>query len=116
MTCTCLCFLLCAVVGGMIATSAAGRLTTDRSKYADINIKALIVSAPCYGLDPKLATPELKFAAKVLSEVVPKLILKGLPPDTISRNKEAVQMYVKDPLVNHEGARARVGKEMISEM
>lgn len=104
-------------MGGLITLSAALRST--RPEYRSLRSSAFrgcILSSPCLAVDPKLATAPLKVAAMVLSEVLPKLVLEGIPPEALSRNKLAVEEYKADPLNWHGGARARVGAEMLAEM
>jgi len=106
-------------MGGLIALSAAQETTTPayRTRYPGaIPLSGVILSAPCLAVDPALATPPLKLAARVLSAIVPKLVLAGLPPTLLSRNPEAVVAYDRDRLIFKGGARARVGAEMLSEM
>jgi acylglycerol lipase len=104
-------------MGGLIALSAAVRsLQPSYSALRSSAFRGCILSSPCLAIDPKLATPPLKMAATVLSEVLPKLVLEGIPPETLSRNKQAVEAYTKDPFNWHGGARARVGQQMLAEM
>ena len=95
-------------VGGLIASMAAIEL--GRVSFP---LKGLVLSSALFMMDPKLATPPLKLAARVLSAVVPKLVLAGLPSRLISRNAAAVAAYDADPLVFRGGARARVGAELL---
>jgi alpha-beta hydrolase superfamily lysophospholipase len=105
-------------VGGLIALSAAVQALTPsyRAVHSSFAFRGVVLSSPCFAVDPKLATPPLKFAAKVLSAIVPKLVLKGIPASYLSRNVDAVAAYENDPLIWHGGARARVGAELLREM
>ena len=75
--------------------------------------RGAIFSAPATVVDPELATPALRFAAKVLSFLAPKKPLDPLPPVYISRNKEAVEKYIADELNFTGGIRARLANEML---
>lgn len=86
------------------------------AEFASCPLSGVVLSAPCLAIDPKLATPPLKLAAKVLSSIVPKMALDSLPPSFLSRNEEAIKTYLADPLVYSGGARTRVGAEMLREM
>ena len=103
-------------MGGEVALLAALEITNPANveRLRSIQIQGLILSAPCLAIDPKLATPTLKGAAKILSGILPKLVLKGLPPDYLSRNKRTVFEYQRDPLNWLVGARTRVGAEMLA--
>jgi acylglycerol lipase len=105
-------------LGGLISLSAAceGETEAFRSKFPSWQLSGIVLSSPCLAIDPNLATPALRAASKMLSYVLPKLVLKGLPPTVLSRNAAAVEAYTKDPLVFSAGVRARVGAEMIAQM
>lgn len=105
-------------MGGLIALSAACDMVnpTRSAEFAACPLSGVVLSAPCLAIDPKLATPPLKLAAKVLSSILPKMALDSLPPSFLSRNDDAVKAYLADPLVYSGGARTRVAAEMLREM
>lgn len=105
-------------VGGIVGMTAALQMLTSEfvGRNPNFLFEGVVLSSPCFALDPKLATPPLKFAARVLSGIMPKLVLEKLPTSYLSRNVEAVKKYEDDPLIWHGGARARVGAEMLKGM
>ncbi|MFN3691799.1 MAG: lysophospholipase [Fervidobacterium sp.] len=89
-------------LGGLIAV----RYTETRPT----RVKKLIVSSPALHLEPKKSQ---LFLLKLFSVLMPRLTLSnGIDPNLLSRNKEAVQMYISDPLV-HDRISINLGKSMI---
>lgn len=89
-------------LGGLIAV----RYTETRPT----RVKKLILSSPALHLQPKKSQLAL---LKLFSLLMPSLTLSnGINPNLLSRNKEAVQRYISDPLV-HDRISIKLGKSMI---
>ncbi|AEH25508.1 alpha/beta hydrolase [Pyrococcus yayanosii] len=93
-----------------------GGLTVIR--YAETrpdNIQGVIASSPALAKSPK--TPSFfVILAKILGRISPKITLSnGIDPKLLSRNPEAVERYVKDPLV-HDKISAKLGKSIFENM
>ncbi len=75
-------------------------------------LTGVILSSPALKVSEDLS-PMLQKLAPVLSALVPKL--KTVPLDTqhISRDQTVVQRYENDPLIYHDGVRARTGGEVL---
>jgi acylglycerol lipase len=67
-------------------------------------VKGAVVSSPLLGFNPEAdASAFMKFAARALSVLAPRtLVPSGLDPNTLCRDKEVVDAYVKDPLVSRK--------------
>jgi len=102
-------------MGGLIALTVAEDLTTapTAAAHADFDLTGLILSSPCLALDPAVAIPPLKMAAKMLSGLLPKLLLDSLPSSEITRNVEAVARYDNDARIFRGGMRTRVAAEFM---
>ncbi|MCD6552257.1 alpha/beta hydrolase [Thermotoga sp.] len=79
------------------------------------NLNGLVVSAPALSLpDPPL--PPLVLFVKFLSMFVPFLTMSNnIDPKDLSRSKEAVEAYVKDPLV-HDKISFKLASDMLLHM
>jgi len=102
-------FILGHSMGGCIAVHTA----QQAHKSKELNLRAVVLSAPALGVDPKVAPPALVVVGRVLSQLLPKLPLDPLPGDFVSSDPAVVQQYLNDPLVYHGGVRARMGIELI---
>jgi alpha-beta hydrolase superfamily lysophospholipase len=90
-------------LGGLIAV----RYTETRPQ----RVSKLVVSSPALRLEPK---PYQKVLVNLLSFTLPSLTLSnGIDPNLLSRNKEAVQKYISDPLV-HDRISIKLGKSMLT--
>lgn len=93
-----------------------GGLTVIR--YAETRpdrVRGVVASSPALAKSPK--TPGFMVAlAKLLGRVAPGLTLSnGLDPRLLSRNPDAVERYVKDPLV-HDRISTALGKSTFENM
>ena len=64
----------------------------------------------------KDASGILKFFAPLFGEVFPKMKTTKIGTQDISRDEEIVEQYENDPLVYHDGMKARLGIEMLRRM
>jgi hypothetical protein len=55
--------------------------------------------------DPAIATPFMKFLARVMSRIVPKLPVDKLPAEHVSSDAQVVAKYCADPLIYRGGMR-----------
>ena len=79
-------------LGGLIA-----------ARYVEMGgrAKMLILSSPGFSYDKEKVKPSLIGLAKFLAAIVPFLPMNNrIDPKKLSRNKDAVERYVKDPLVH----------------
>jgi len=73
----------------------------------------LVLSAPALVVDPDLDTALNRAAVTLLCGWLPKLVVDHLNPKDLCTDPAVVDQYVRDPLVAHEGVRARVGMEIM---
>ncbi|KAL3800683.1 hypothetical protein HJC23_006145 [Cyclotella cryptica] len=79
-------------MGGLLAVLAALRLGNER-------VAGLILTAPALGVDMSLELKVQKLFAPVINTLAPKArIVDAVDPWDMSRNKDAVQQYIDDPL------------------
>lgn len=92
--------------------SLGGLILTDFLIKYEPKVTGVILSSPALKVSEDLS-PVLQKLAPVLSALVPKL--KTVPLDTqhISRDPLVVQRYENDPLIYHDGVRARTGGEVL---
>ncbi len=76
-------------------------------------VRGLISASALLALDPKLS-PILKRLAPIIGAIFPKLATEKLDKTYLTRNDEARQAYMSDPLIYFGGTRARVGAEFLS--
>jgi len=80
-------------LGGCTAVLTALKLTSEKSEMS------LILSSPALGVDMSLLLKVQQFFAPVINFLAPKArIVDVVAPEFLSRNKEAVQAYIDDPL------------------
>jgi alpha-beta hydrolase superfamily lysophospholipase len=72
-----------------------------------------ILSAPCVAIDPKVASPFLKYLAGLLSRFVPKFGVTQLDPTFLSKIPSVVHRQRRDKLVFHGETKARFAAEML---
>lgn len=101
-------FLLGHSMGGLIV---AKYLT----KYPDAGCKGALLSAPALKIGDNIPTILVK-ASPIMSALFPRFRAKKVDPRFISRDLEIVNEYKNDPLVYHDGVKARLGAEMIKSM
>ncbi|WP_448376317.1 alpha/beta hydrolase [Fervidobacterium sp.] len=89
-------------LGGLIAI----RYTEERPN----KISKLVVSSPALYLEPK---PSQIMMMRIFSLLAPTMTVKnGIDPNLLSRSKEAVEKYIKDPMV-HDRISIKLGKSML---
>ena len=98
-------------LGGLIALHVL--LRGERQPLGDWQWAAVVLSAPAAIGDPKVVTPLNVFLARVGSFLAPKARVDKLDVAILSRNKEAVEVNRRDELIDHEGLRARFGREIL---
>ncbi len=93
-----------------------GGLTVIRcAETRSERIRGVIASSPALAKSPE--TPGFMVAlAKFLGRIAPGLTLSnGIKPELLSRNSEAVNAYVEDPLV-HDRVSAKLGRSIFENM
>ena len=94
----------------ILGHSMGATVALDYVLSSDFKPRGLIVSAPALGA-PGIS-PMLLTISRILSAIVPRLILKtGMDVDAISRNPEVCRAYREDPLV-HGKASVRLSTEL----
>ncbi len=87
-------------------------------RYAETkpdSVRGIIASSPALIKSPKTAG-FMVWLAKILGTLTPWITLSnGLDPNLLSRNPEAVERYIKDPLV-HDRISAGLGKSVFENM
>ena len=79
-------------MGGLVSLLTTLHIGNDR-------VSGIILTAPALGVDLNLELRIQKFFAPVIDTVAPKArIVDAVSPWEMSRNKEAVQRYIDDPL------------------
>jgi acylglycerol lipase len=80
-------------MGGLISLLTTLRLGNEK-------VAGVILTAPALGVDMSLELKVQKFFAPIINTLAPKArIVDAVDPWEMSRNKEAVQQYIDDPLV-----------------
>ena len=97
----------------MIGLHVVAALTNRPPSSTSWQLAGCVVSAPAAQVDPAIATPLNIFLARLLSFLAPKVRIDSIDPVVLSRNVEAVQRYISDPLVDKGGLRARFGYEIL---
>ena len=100
-------FLLGHSMGGLIAASFLGE---DQASF-----RGCVLSGPALKSDvepPKVVMAIVRF----ISWLAPTVPLIGLDPGGVSRDPDVVAAYVRDPLVHHGKATARLITELSSSM
>lgn len=85
------------------------------SKYPDAKCKGAILSAPALKIGDDIPKILVK-ASSIMSVLLPRFKATKVDPQFISRDDKVVKDYVNDPLVYHDGVKARLGAEMIKSM
>lgn len=79
-------------MGGLLSLLATLNMGNNR-------VAGIILTAPALGVDMSLELKVQKFFAPVIDTLAPKArIVDAVDPWEMSRNKEAVQQYIDDPL------------------
>ena len=97
-------FLLGHSMGGLIVA----RFLVER----DAGVAGAIVSAPAVKLSDDIPLA-LIWASRVLSRILPRVGLKPMEAEGISRDPTVVKAYVNDPLVYTGKITARLGDELL---
>jgi len=84
-------------------------------QYENLNIRGFISSAGALKIDDDLS-PFIRKISGILSALMPKLKTVKLNPELMSRIPASVKNYKEDPLVYHEGTKARLGYEVLQNM
>ena len=113
--CACVSLSLCS--WACVSLCARGRVgvctcTVDTVDSRFLRLLHLTALEP----DPKEATPFLRFLARTLSNVFPKMGLKELSHDGVCGNPLVVQQYMADPLVYTGGFKVRLASECLEAM
>jgi acylglycerol lipase len=78
-------------------------------------IKGFISSAGALKIDDNIS-PFIRKISGLLSTFAPKLKTVKLDPTFMSRIPEIKNAYINDPLIYHEGTKARLGSELLKNM
>ncbi len=101
-------FILGHSLGGLIAM-------TYLTKYPDTKCRGVILSGPGLKLAEGISPLLIKISS-VLSALFPKLKTQKLNVQHISRDPKVIEDFVNDPLINHEGFKARYAGEFVRSM
>jgi alpha-beta hydrolase superfamily lysophospholipase len=101
-------FILGHSLGGLIAM-------TYLIKYPDTKCRGVILSGPPLKLGDGFSPLLIKIIS-VLSALFPKLKTAKLKVQHISRDPKVIEDFVNDPLIYHEGLKARYGGEFVRSM
>lgn len=94
----------------ILGHSLGGTITLDYVLSSEHKPRGIIVSAPALG--PPGISPFLLTIAKVLSVIMPRLILStSLDSNAISRDPEECRKYKEDPLI-HDKASVKMSSEL----
>lgn len=94
----------------LLGHSMGGCISIAWSVRHQERIAGLLLSAPLAALES--ATPIMRFAAAVLSTILPKLPVFGVDASLVSRDPAVVADYENDPLVHHGKLPARTIAEL----
>lgn len=83
--------------------------------HSDHHFSGLISSSGALKIDEGIS-PLLRKISGIMSKVAPHLKTIKLDSNALSRDQEEVVKYNIDPLVYHDGAKARLGFEMLEAM
>lgn len=107
-------------MGGAVTVLLAHECKTKEEKDAKSSgvwpWTGVVLSSPALVPDKDAATPMLRFLARVLSGVLPKLGVSKLDHSAVSRISGVVDRYREDPLVYKGTLSARWGNEMLGAM
>jgi len=101
-------FLLGHSMGGLIVAKYL-------SKYPDVGCKGAILSAPALKIGDDIPKILVK-TSSIMSALLPRFKATKVDPKFISRDSKVVSDYINDPLIYHDGVKARLGAEMIKSM
>jgi acylglycerol lipase len=107
------CFIYGHSMGGLISIQVLRQTYGSNSLWP---WTGAIHSAPAIIPDPSVGTPLLRFLARFVSSIFPKLPTEKLDAGGISRNQSVVGQYLDDPLIYRGGMRARWAYEMLTTM
>lgn len=97
----------------IIGHSMGGLITTTFLLYNErTDISGVVLSGAALEVGEDI-TPVTQKVVSFLGKIVPKLKTVKIDPTLISRDKEEVEKYKKDPLINHEGAKAGLGLALL---
>lgn len=95
--------------------SLGGTTVLRYAQYHPEKIKGIVASAPSLALPENVSNAMATFA-KIFGIILPSVTMNNrLDPNTISRNKEAVERYKNDPLV-HDRASNAFTRSLFTEM
>ena len=101
-------FLLGHSMGGLIVAKYL-------SDHPESKCKGVILSAPALKVGDDIS-PLLVTMSSIMSRLFPRLKTTRLDSNFISRDPKVVEAYNNDPLIYHDGIKARMGAEMIRTM
>jgi alpha-beta hydrolase superfamily lysophospholipase len=96
----------------LLGHSMGGAIALEYAIAHQERLKGLALSGPLAALEA--ASPAERFAAKLLSAVVPRLGLIAVDASLVSRDPAVVEAYKTDPLVHHGKLPARTIAELAS--
>jgi len=101
-------FILGHSMGGLIATHYL-------TKYPDTKCRGVILSGPGLKVGDEIP-PLLIKIIHILSALFPKLKTTKIDSQYLSRDPKMVEDFDNDPLIYHEGVKARIGGEIVRSM
>ncbi|XP_072276647.1 monoglyceride lipase [Pyxicephalus adspersus] len=94
--------------------SMGGAISILMANERPADFSGLILISPLVLPNPESASSFKVFAAKILNHVLPNFSLGGIDPNCLSRNKQEVECYAKDPLVHHGGLKVSFGVQLLN--
>ena len=95
--------------------SMGGLITSYYLLDCQDKFKGAVISAPAVRVGDSASQTTITMS-KVLSKLAPKMGVRALEANGISRDPEVVEAYVNDPLVLHGKMTARLAAELLSAM
>jgi len=101
-------FILGHSMGGLIAVSYL-------TKYPDTKCRGVILSGPGLKVGDDIP-PLLVKMSSVISALLPKLKTTKIDSQYLSRDPKVLEDIDNDPMIYHEGMKARIGSEIVRSM
>ncbi|OQV23119.1 putative Monoglyceride lipase [Hypsibius exemplaris] len=76
--------------------------------------RGIILIGPLVVPDPEIATPTMKFVAKLLSTLAPGLGIQSINNDHLSRDRAVVERFNTDPLIFRGKISLRTGRALLA--
>ena len=99
----------------LVGHSMGGLIATDYLIKFQEELDGAVISAPAVKVPDNLSSIAL-FAAKILSNILPKTGIQQLDVHGISSDPKVVKAYIDDPLVCNKKITARLAAELLNAM